>query len=236
MKMEDHFKETLRGAVANEPPVLDAWDRFERRLGRSRRWRIVASIAGAVAVIVAAAVVVPQLGTSPTLLPKVVQPDPFAGWTTAEDPIGQWKVKHPPTWRVTQFEGVYEVLPPGEIATAAGEPTFAVTIARLSEDLEPSAAAEDPTVQRGTWPDGRPYLRIQMQAGDGSVGYIYRIDWSPPCAFATQGTVCDFEPSTLVVHIYSSDQTRYDRYVADADLVARSIEFWNTTPPAVPTS
>ncbi|MGH2795889.1 MAG: hypothetical protein ACRDKG_16475, partial [Actinomycetota bacterium] len=213
------------------------WDRFERRLGRSRRWRIAAAVAGAAAVIAAAVVVVPQLGTSPTPLPKITQPpDPYFGWVNAEDPIGQWKLQHPPTWRVTHFEGVYEVLPPGEVATPAGEPTFAVTIARLSGELEPSAAAEDPTVVRGEWRGGRPYLRIEQKAGDGSVGYIYRIDWSPPCAFQTQGTVCDFEPSVLVVHVYSSDQARFDRYSEDADLVARSIEYWDTTPPPVPAS
>ena len=227
MKMEDHFKETLNRAVANEPPVLDAWDRFERRVGRSRRWRLFAGLAGAAAVIVAA-VIVPQLGTggSTRITPPITTPDPYVGWTDADDPIGQWTLKHPPTWRVTHFEGVYEVLPPGEVATPAGEPTFAVTIARLSEDFELPAAAEDPTVQRGMWPGDpdRPYMRIQQQGG--SVGYIYRIDWSPPCAFAVPpAPICDYEPSVLVVHVYSSDQQRFDRYSVDGELVARSIRY-----------
>ena len=232
MKIEDHFRETLRGAVANEPPVLDAWDRFERRVGRDRRWRLIASLTGAVAVIVAAAVVVPQLLTTTTKLPPVVQPDPYAGWTEAVDPVGQWTLKHPPTWRVTQFEGVYEVLPPGEIGSIAGEPTFSVIISRLSEDFELPAAQGDPTVERGVWPGGRPYMRIPQQAGDGSVGYKYRIDWSPPCAFAAPpAAICDFEPSVLIVHVFSSDQTRFDRYAADGELVAKSIVYRDVPPP-----
>jgi len=233
MKMEDHFKETLHDAVANEPPALDAWDRFERRAGRSRRWRLAASLAGTAALITAAAIVVPQLSTSETpRTPIVSTPDPYAGWLTAEDPVGQWTLRHPMSWRVTQFEGDYEVLPPGEVATPAGEPTFAVTIARLSEDLEPSAAAEDPTVVRGVWEDGRPFMRIQQRGY--SVGYIYRIDWRAPCAFETPA--CDVEPATLVVHVFSTDQARLDRYVEEADLVAKSIVYRDVPPPTDPPS
>ena len=239
MKIEDHFKETLHGAVASEPPVFDAWDRFERRMGRSRRWRLVASLAGAAAVITAAAIVVPQLSSKNTVNPPIIStPDPYAGWLTATDPVGQWTLRHPMSWKVTQFEGVYEVLPPGEIGSVAAEPTFSVIISRLSEDFERPAAEGDPTVERGVWPGGRPYMRIPQQAGDGSVGYVYRIDWSPPCAFATQGgPLCDFEPSVLMVHIFSSDQARFDRYAEDGDLVAKSIRYRDVPPPTeAPTS
>ncbi|MEX2554938.1 MAG: hypothetical protein WEB06_04845 [Actinomycetota bacterium] len=236
MKMEEHFKETLNRAVANEPPVLDAWDRFERRVGRSRRRQMVAGLAGAAAVIVAAVIVVPQLGTggATRITPPIAPPAPYVGWSEASDPIGQWTVKHPLTWRVTHFEGVYEVLPPGEIGTAAGEPTFAVTIARLEEDLERSAAEGAEGVLRGTWGGGRPYMRIEQQAGDGSVGYFYRIDWRPPCAFETPA--CDIAPSTLVVHVFASDQARFDKYSADGELVARSITYMVTSGPSTPAS
>jgi hypothetical protein len=237
MRMEDHFKETLHRAVANEPPVLDAWDRFEHRLGRGRRWRIALAFAGAAAVIAAAVIVVPQLGTNGVRVgPPLATPDPYEGWEAGHDPIGGWTVRMPPTWRLTSFEGVYEVLPPDEIATPAGEPTFAVTIARLEEDLEPSAAADDPSVQRGTWPEGRPFLRIELKPDDRSVvGYVYRIDWRPPCAFESPG--CDIAPSTLVVTVMEvGDNGRFEKYRALGELVARSIRYVDPMPPATPIS
>ena len=237
MKIEDHFKETLHRAVANEPPVLDAWDRFERRMGRSRRWRLVASLAGAAAVITATAIVVPQLSSKDTVNPPIIStPDPYAGWLTATDPVGQWTLRHPMSWKVMQFEGNYEVIPPGHVGSISGETTFAVMIARLSEDFERPAADEDPTVVRGVWDDGRPYMRIQQRGY--SVGYMYRIDWSPPCAFATEGEpLCDFEPSVLIVHVFSQDQTLLDRYAEEGDLVAKSIRYRDVPPPTeAPTS
>lgn len=233
MKMEDHFKETLHRAVANEPPVLDAWDRFEQRLGRARRWRYIAAFAGAAAVIAAAAIVVPQLGTNGVRF-QPPSADPYEGWPADHDPIGGWTIRIPPNWRLTQFEGVYEVLPPGEIATPASEPTFAVTVSRLEEDLEPPAAQGDPTVLRGTWSDGRPYLRIELKPDDGSVvGYYYRVDWRPPCAFETPG--CDVSPATLVVHVFEiGDNGRFDKYSALGELVARSIRYVDPRPPPTP--
>lgn len=233
MKIEDHFKETLHRAVANEPPVLDAWDRFERRVGRSRRWRLVASLAGAAAVIAAAAIVVPQLSSSPVRpIPKITQPpDPYAGWQFASDPVGQWTVRFPRDWRAVSFEGTYDILPPGEIGTAAGKPTFAVYIAKLDEELEPPAAEGDPSVLRGVWSDGRPYLKIDLKPEDKSVvGHTYRIDWRPPCAFETPA--CDVAPSTLVVQVIEiGNDGRFQRYGETGDLIARSITSGVTVSP-----
>jgi hypothetical protein len=233
MKIEDHFRDTLHGAVANEPPVLDAWDRFEHRMGRTRRWRLVAALTGAAAVIAVGAIVVPQLATNGAPGPRFVStPDPYAGWLTATNEVQQWTLKHPNSWRFTHFEDIYEVLPPGEIGTIAGEPTFAVTVVRISADFELPAAAEDPTVVRGALTDGRPFMRIQQRGQ--SIGYIYRIDWSPPCAFATQGAICDYEPSVLIVHVYATDQARLDKYGEEGDLVAKSIEYRDVPPPTEP--
>lgn len=235
MKMEDHFKETLHRAVANEPPVFDAWDRFEHRIGRARRWRMAAALAGAAAVIVAAVIVVPNLATNGGVGFDTPPPDPYAGWQSGSDPIGQWTVLFPADWRLTQFEGTNDILPPGEKGTAAGEPTFAVYIARIDEDLEPNAAFEDPTIKRGVWPGGRPYLRIELRPPDNSVqGYTYRIDWRTPCAFEAQP--CDVAPSTLVVQVIEiGNEGRFAMYAEDGELVARSIRYLDVPPPSAPT-
>ena len=138
MKMEDHFKETLNRAVANEPPVLDAWHRFERRVSRSRRWRMMAGLAGAAAVIVAAVIVVPQLGTSgvkpapfatqpPTGIPTDFgNPFPIDDWNTFKSADG-YEVRYPRWWVVSEFEAVWEFRPYWLKGEAVGEPTFSVT-------------------------------------------------------------------------------------------------------------
>lgn len=147
MKMEDHFKETLNKAVENEPPVLDAWDRFERRMGRSRRWRMVVAFAGAAAVIVAAAIVVPQLGTrgvkpAPPITqpPTVIQTDgSFATFPTDDwvlfrsgETYGsqnvRYEFRHPRWWKIGEHEAVFEIrpywLPP---SLGSGEATVSAT-------------------------------------------------------------------------------------------------------------
>ena len=153
MKMEDHFKETLNRAVANEPPVLDAWDRFERRIGRSRRWRLFAGLAGAAAVIVAAVIVVPQLGTGGTADHSA---DRFSrpvrgvdGSGRSERPVDLREQYHRPGC-VTQLKACTRCSRRVEVATPAGEPTFAVTIARLSEDFELPAVGRGPNRPAGS--------------------------------------------------------------------------------------
>src|SRR5437870_3958339 len=121
--MEDHFRETLRHAVSNEPPVQDAWKQFERRVGRARRVRLLTSVAAAAAVIAAGAIVVPHLTHSGrVIVPQTQPPDAYAGWKTFESTVGEFRVRYPADWRVTEFEGTYDILPPGMPAPAVGRP------------------------------------------------------------------------------------------------------------------
>lgn len=76
MKMEDHFSETLRRAVSSEPPVIDAWSRFERRLTRRRRARLALSLVAGAATVAAAALVVPNLVPDRDVTPIDPSPTP----------------------------------------------------------------------------------------------------------------------------------------------------------------
>jgi hypothetical protein len=164
MKMEEHFKETLNRAVANEPPVLDAWDRFERRVGRSRRWRLFAGLAGTAAVIVAAAIVVPQLGTSgvkpgpfatqpSTVIPTDLgNPFPIDDWNTFKSADG-YEVRYPRWWVVSEFEAVWEFRPYWLKGEAVGEPTYSVT---FRVDPVPMAEAK----ANPTWPKDATFFEL----------------------------------------------------------------------------
>jgi hypothetical protein len=214
MKMEDHFKETLRRAAANEPPVLDAWDRFERRLGRSRRWMLMASLAGVTAIVVAAVLVVPQLGksakgrgvttqpSSPTPTPSPTV-DPYAGWKTFENAEQHYRLRYPSDWRESVFEAVYEFNPPGLPSTdgRGAEDSFGVIV----NVLESSFFEEKPLASN---PDIGPGERSSdtTERRDGTILYIsHRFDWSASRCI-TLGTTCpEGDDLILLVTIQGED-------------------------------
>lgn len=235
MKIEDHFKETLNRAVANEPPVLDAWDRFERRAGRGRQVRLFAAIAAAAAVAVASVIVVPQLGTNdgiglstnpPSQNPTV---DPYAGWSTYDYDLYQFTLRHPTDWRVVVFEANPEVLAPGQVATAAGEPTMAVTLALLNEAFDaPRLRQQGFDVSIG--PAGRPFVRTEESDENGGKRVFYRIDWyycqqqTPAPGESAIPNVCYRENQTLAVTIHAGTDRLWEQYGAVAERIVTSIE------------
>lgn len=166
MKMEDHFKETLQRAVANEPPVLDAWDRFEGRLRRGRRLRMVAALAGAAAVITAAVVVVPQLGSSPKGLKPDVSPSgaptgfptdvggpfPKNDWNVYRSAEG-FEVHYPRWWIVGRFEAETEFHPYWVKGSIVGEPTIAV-------NFQVDPVSYDQAKANPTWPADATFFEI----------------------------------------------------------------------------
>lgn len=228
MKMEDHFKKTLNRAVANEPPVLDAWDRFERRVGRSRRWRLVASIAGAAAVIVAAVIVVPQLDAS---APRVVHPitspsDPYLGWITFELPEQHYRLRYPADWKKSVFEAHWG-FGPSELPFVDGrgaDDSFGVVIAVLEQDLlDPPLRAKpgaSPTSDERTGDSSQTAL-------DGNVlRVVYRTDWSASRCITLQTECPPGDDLVLLVTILGEDGPEFmGRYRDIADLIRRSIEY-----------
>lgn len=241
MKMEDHFKETLQRAVANEPPVLDAWDRFERRAGRSRQLRLFAAIAAGAAIAVASVIVVPRLGTdggiglatqppsaSPTPTPTV---DPYAGWSTYDYELYHFTLRHPTEWRVVLFEADPEVLAPGQKGTAAGEPTMAVSLALLNEEFD-SPQWREKGFDRSTRPDGRPFVWTESELENGTKA-IYRIDWST-CLNSNATPSCVRTPRTLVVSILAGTRQLWDMYGTTAEKIVTSIEYTGPEGPFIP--
>lgn len=233
MKMEDHFKETLNRAVANEPPVLDAWERFDRRAHRDRNLRLLASMAAAAAAIVAAVIIVPQIGTggglglsteppspSPAATPTA---DPYAGWATYDYDLYRLKLRHPTDWRVVVFEADPEVLAPGQDPTAAGEPTMAVTLTLLDQEFDdPDLRAQG--FDRSTRPDGRAFVWSEVELASGGRRIDYRIDWST-CVRGATPPGCTRNAQTLIVTIHAGTRQRWEAYGATAERIVSSIEY-----------
>ena len=236
MKMEDHFKETLNNAVANEPPVQDAWSRFERRVRRGlwmRGLRVAATaavVAGAVWVAYPLVksdnpVIVPPATQPPTSTPIV--PDPYAGWHSSANADALWMVRYPSDWYgqdapLPIFEGVNELQPPDVEALEKGLPTFAVTIRfAQGEKVYPPPSGEITTnetiVQRS---DGRTAYRFDS-ADHGERTVVYRIEWD---ACAAGESTCHVVSGTLIVRLIAGNNTLWTRYGDVGEKIAQSIE------------
>jgi hypothetical protein len=232
-RLEDHFKDSLQRAVANEPPVVDAWDRFERRARRDRRVRFAAALAGVAVIAAAAAIAIPRL--VPDAPPVVTQPsetptpDPYSGWKEFRNDVDDYRLRYPADWRVTNYEGVHEVLAPGQPATSAGDPTMAVTLV-LFADGEPfdTPAIRAKGFDRSTRPDGRGYVVHEDEGAGGSHTVTYRFDWSSPCAFQTPA--CTIGVQRLEVRIIAGTARLWDTYEETARRIVDSIEFDSALP------
>ena len=238
MKMEEHFKETLNRAVANEPPALDAWDRFERRTGRGRRVRLFAGIAAATAIAVASVVVVPRLGTTPGIglstNPPSTSPtptvDPYANFQPLQYQAESWILYHPQSWTQSAYEGVTSLQPRDVENVNKGLPTFVVDI-RLEVDtpLFPDPEGEDAKYVGARAIGGRQTYRYEASTS-GTHIIKYRIDWTkppPPCP-TPPGSCGPTGPRTLVVAIRGSTDELWNKYISDAQLIADSIEYSDT--------
>ena len=235
MKIEDHFKETLNRAIANEPPVLDAWDRFERRVGRGRQVRLFAAIAAAASVAVASVIFVPRLASdgggiglateppSPTPTPTATA-DAYAGWATYDYDPYMFTLRHPNDWRVVVFEADPEVLAPGQVATAAGEPTMAVTLTLLDEEFD-SPELRRQGFDRSTRPDGRPFIWTEKELDNGGRRVDYRFDWSSCVPGVTKPDGCIRGGRTLVVAILAGTRELWDTYGETAERIVDSLVY-----------
>lgn len=233
MRMEDHFRDTLHRAVANEPPVVDAWDRFERRARRGRSMRLGFSLAAGLAVIAAVVFVVPRLvtdrsgfiepGPGPTHAPTV---DPYARW----EPFGRdqehYRLRYPTGWQLRPSEGNWEIQPPGMQGLAAGgKGSFGVEIAVLDRSI----AGELANATRGIRADGREYLRSEaVVAGEGGPGVrqvIYRIDWSASRCGIDPGECPAGDAFILNALIVGEDiDSFFGQYQEQGELIVNSIE------------
>ncbi len=224
MKLEEHFKNALKQAVSNEPPVVDARARFEARVTKTRRTRIAMSALGLAAVAIAAVVVVPRvLPDRETEMfepgPGTESPTPKAGIDTTGWSVysgNGWTMKHSPKWRVALFEGDTEFVPQDLKGTAVGEPTFALIVRPEPEAYDAVALPSGGETVTGTWNDGRKYR--QWRSTDASKPRsetVFEID----------------ADSSLHVIYYVSTVALWDAHVREADASFDSLTFTATIEP-----
>jgi hypothetical protein len=221
MKLDEHFKNALKQAVTNEPPVVDPRGRFEARLGRSRRVRTATYAFGLAVAAIAAVLVVPRVlpqrdtgvlepGPSETPSPTSGTGIDTAQWKTYYG--NGWSLKYSPKWHVQLFEGDTEFVPQDLKGTAVGEPTFALIVRPESDSYAGVTFPSDTTVE-GTWNDGHKYR--QWHSTDPAKPHsetMFEID----------------DAHRLHVIYFASTAALWDRYVREADASFDSLTF--TTP------
>lgn len=230
MKIEEFLAETLKRAGADEPVVIDAWARFERRARRSRLVRLAAAGMGAAAAVAALAVVVPKLVADE---PREIvnpgpseSPDPTAGWKTFIDDTRSFRVKYPPEWSAFGFEGTWEIDPPGVTPLPKGALTFAVELRTLDQvyDNEPCDGPRCPNPvreARGTI-NGLPYWLTEYADG-GSHEIRYRFDFG---ARACPSDSCPAVPRTVQARVIGGTQELWDRYRQTGELIVGTMDVY----------
>jgi len=239
MKMEDHFKETLNNAVANEPPVRDAWNTFERRVRVDRRRRIVGLVAAAAVIAGVAWIVYPIAGAKngrpivpatqlPAQTPTAPPRPPYAqpDWVRYKNDLLLYSIDHPKSWRgPATFEGVDSFQPNGAQPLEKGTPTFAITI-QFQQGADPAAAPSgEPTPSSSRTVEGSGSItgtRYEYESGQGRT-ILYRFDWT---ACAAGVTPCQATSGTLEMRIIASTDTLWKHYGGTAEKIVRTLEQW----------
>jgi len=201
MSLDNDIRRSLQRHAEDVQPDARAFDRVEQRVRRAHAQRVAIGVSLIVALIAAASVVIPRLGNDPrndgfagpdgTTSPSPT-PAPDDGWVTVRDEQDGYQLRMPPDWRVTEFEGAVELLPPGMVGTAAGEDTFAVELMLFHD--ERFEAETNMTI------GDRPARRDERANGQ-----TYRADWS--------GSVC--EPCTLQIAVIAPATDNYPTTLLD---------------------
>lgn len=229
MNIEDRIKETLMSRSTDVEPKADSFEQVASTVRRRHSQRLAFVTTSVIALIAAAAVIVPRLGTdggdNGFAVPGPGDPTPPAvddDRVTVRDERFGFQARMPADWRLTEFEGAIELLPPGQIGLAAGEDTFGVEINLLD------ASAFDPGDQSGasvsqTTVGGQQATRSEMADEDGGSRIVrYAVAW--PAEYCQPGWCEPGQDYTLLIHLIAQPADRWDQFGDDAEAIVESLE------------
>lgn len=227
MSLERDIRETLMKTANEVEPGESRFGEVESKIRRRHAATLVGTTAFALAVIVAGAIVIPQLtGGSSTrppgfaTAPPSETPPPSTDGSVYRNELDSYQTVFPRDWKVGGFEGAVEFTPPGLPGLAVGEDTFAVEIQhRIGERYDEA----DPSFEPGADVAGRSAVRSRADTQ-----IVYRVDWTG--AGCDPEAVCDAEIATLFVNLYGSTQRLWDRYQAEGRAIVESLRTTPGTP------
>ena len=243
MNLEDKIKESLMKHAEDVRPDVTSWDAVEGKLRRAHYARVVMVSTLTVALIAAAAVVIPRLGTtknpssgfsSPGASTTASSlPAPEIKGTVHASPVYGFKITIPDGWRAGFFEGVYEYGPENLPMLAQGGDTFAVTVDILhgrydsfSKDIANSNAG---TTTQQTTVKGHAAEQVQLNNDPTRQMWLF-LDWDSCLKGAPQCTNPE-EGITLQVHVSANTKSLWDKYGSTAAGVMGSIDTYDGSRP-----
>jgi hypothetical protein len=238
MNLEDQIKETLMKHAADVRPDAGSWDGVETKVRRAHYARVAFVSTLTVALIAAAAIVLPRLGSetpkssftgttpsassevSPTTTPTPVGID-TSGWRPRVGTQADFQLLLPPDWKGGWFEGYWDFEPKGLPGLPGGGDTFAIEVNLESGDY------------RNVAPKGAEATRI----GERSA-----LAWSPSeghSSFAVQWTDCPAgadcvsgSERTLLVNMSGSTTALGQKYGAVGKEIVQTVRVYDGSAPA----
>ncbi len=240
MSLENDLKETFMKHAEDVRPDVQSWPTVEKKVRRGHTARVVTSSTLTVALIVAAAIVLPRLASNKTshgfinkgkFTPVPGTPAhsirPVAGKTTFVDEQGGWLLQYPTKWKEQVFSGDIEFQPPGlHVAKNGASDTVFVTQVMFQSGNYQTPFTQigggAHVTQRNIEIGGMPALELTItnKLNGQMLGLAYQLDWTHWCAqhCAPQGL-----NTVLVFNIASGNPGYWRSFGPDARAIANSI-------------
>lgn len=238
MSFEQDLKQTFITHENDVRPDAESWRQVEKKVRRAHVKRLVAASSFAIALIAAAAIVIPRLQSNK---PKgFVGPAQTASAPSEPGPpsgdvhVGAdqgFRIVIPSGWHAGWWEGVYEYEPAGLPSLARGEDTFAITVHNVPGPYTRPGISGAGDGTASTTINGRRALFGQFtdtRAGERRA--VYTIEW-PACV--PQLIECSPpQNNTLVVIARASTSALWEKYLSAAEAAIRSLVPYDGGTPA----
>lgn len=244
MSLDNDIKDALRRHEADARATDTAWAGIESRIRRAHHRRMALASTLSVAVIAAAAVLIPKLGsnqpdrgnfTNPTATPTATSPEPTAtptptapanaipsGWQRRVGIQSGFQIAMPADWKGGWFEGTWDFEPKSLPGDAQGGDTFVVLV----------------TLEPGNY-DASLVAGAQATEINGSRAYVwqantketdYRIEWNFCNGYAPSCS-SNFETQTLRVTIRGSTSQLWSQYESTGRQIVETIAAYDGATP-----
>jgi hypothetical protein len=242
MSLENEIKEAFKNHDKDARADGQSWNAVEKKVRRAHKQRVALVSTLTVALIAAAAVLVPRLTSdkvatrgfigqtpsttaapantpSPGFSPRPRSSAFFMGdlHATYRDDVQGWIIAYAEDWKESRFEGVTEFSPPGAPSPERGGPTFWVAVSIL-DGRPPSKRSAPATAATGF--DERDGGSVITGLPGGGERQVYQYDWTGLCISTIE---CPQGPTTLQVVVEGSTAALWDRYHPISDTMLQTL-------------
>jgi hypothetical protein len=162
------------------------------------------------------------------------------GWKTFTDAAANLQFRYPAGWAVSRRDGTVLLVPPEDAGRPPDKVRYLVAV-EVGQSFWIGELWTGPSTVRGRLPGGQPYLlggeEPQVAPGQPATsdqaygGKTYSIDWGRYCTTGGGRRRCG--PHRVMVSLWSSSRSAWNRYRAIADTIVGSVTQLRPTGPSV---